>query len=353
MLPCNQIRRILVVKPSSLGDIFHTFPAIELLKRQLPGVRIDWLVHPAFAPALEFSPLPVSRTIIFERKRLGRVATLPAEFIRLAGDIRRRRYDLVIDFQGLFRSALFARLARGGRVVGFAAPRELPAKLLYRHRLPVDMGLHAIERNVNLVNRLLDRRDPVPEPELPRRIFRLPLAPETLSHPLMILVPGARWPSKRFPPRLFAEVYAQVRRRLPDCRGVIIGTAGEAELAREIIRLNDHDPQLIDLCGRTGMGEMLELIAAGTLVVSNDSGPAHAAAAFKVPVLGFFGPTDPRRTGLYFANRNRTFCRTDLDCLHCLARLCPGGSLRCHALDAAEVAATATEILRTAPPPEA
>jgi lipopolysaccharide heptosyltransferase I len=342
----EKVRRILVVKPSSLGDILHTFPAVELLRRKYPAAKLDWLVHPAFADVLKFSPFPVARAILFERRKLGRLATMPGEFIRLAGAIRRRRYDLVIDFQGLFRSALFGSLARGARQTGFASPRERTAKWFYRHRLPVDMNIHAVERNVALVNQLLGADDPTPELKLPRHLFQPPLPPDIAGRPLIGLVPGARWPSKQFPEQLFAEIFTRLGELIPDGRGVIIGSSADADGAAKIIAATGNDPRLFSLAGKTCIGEMIETIARCELLISNDSGPIHVAAALGIPVLALFGPTDPALTGPYGA-RNRIFRRTELACLACLKRVCPeGGSPRCHDLNAGEIAEAAAAILR-------
>ncbi|MBO5689519.1 MAG: lipopolysaccharide heptosyltransferase I, partial [Lentisphaeria bacterium] len=90
--------RILIVKPSSLGDIIHVFPALELLRRLYPEMEADWLVHPAFADMLAYSPVPVRRKILFERKKLGRLSTFAGTFLQLLKDLRQEKYDFVFDF---------------------------------------------------------------------------------------------------------------------------------------------------------------------------------------------------------------------------------------------------------------
>ena len=166
MIDAGRIKRVLVIKPSSLGDIIHLFPALAELHRRLPGAELDFLVAPAFADILDYSPWPVAETILFERKKLGAFRTMVPEFLRLVRNLRRRRYNLILDFQGLTRSALFAFLAKGGPVVGFAAPREKLARGFYRFSYPVPPG-HAIERYVNLVGALFHDPCAVELPELP------------------------------------------------------------------------------------------------------------------------------------------------------------------------------------------
>lgn len=166
MFELAKVKRILVIKPSSLGDILHVFPALAELRIHCPEATLDFLIHPAFADILDYSPFPVSERILFERKRMGRVSTMVPEFLKLARELRRKEYDLVIDFQGLTRSALFASLTRGGPVVGFAQTRETAAKWFYSRRIAVAPG-HALERNSALIRELTGNDGPVRLPELP------------------------------------------------------------------------------------------------------------------------------------------------------------------------------------------
>lgn len=346
MIDAGRIKRVLVIKPSSLGDIIHLFPALAELHRRLPEAELDFLVAPAFAGILDYSPWPVSETILFERKKLGKCRTMLPEFFRLVRNLRRKRYDLILDFQGLTRSALFAFLAKGGPVVGFAAPREKFARWFYRTALPVPPG-HAVERYVNLVGALF--RDPcavkLPElPEHPANAASLEKKCGPLPKPLAILIPGARWASKQFPPELFARVSEALRRRRPDLYFATTGSTGECPTEEAIAAALPADFPLLRLCGRTTLGEMMELLRQAEVVISNDSGPIHAAAALRRPVFGFFGPTDPERTGPY-SPESRTFQR-DLPCIRCLKRVCPADSA-CHALDPERIAEEISTRLET------
>ncbi len=341
----EKVRRILVVKPSSLGDILHTFPAVELLRRRFPEAELDWLVHPAFAGTLKFSPFPVRRAIFFRRRELGNLRQLPREFLRLTQELRREKYDLIIDFQGLMRSAIFGFLARGPRPVGFAAPRERSARLLYGDVRSIPMEQHAVERNVALVNSLLGTADPVPQAILPPGAA-LPELPAVLAGKTLIgVVPGARWETKCFAPELFAGVIRKLHELRPDCAFVIIGAGDDAVAARAIMEQTGE--YVVSLVGKTGIEEMIELMRHLALVLSNDSGPVHAAAAQGTPVVGFFGPTRPELTGPYGAG-HRIF-QLDLACSKCMKRHCPrldaGGETPCHRLDAGAVAAAAAAML--------
>ena len=331
------VKRILAIKPSSLGDIFHVFPALELLRRNYPEAELDYLVHPAFAEVLDYSPFPVSRRILFDRKRLGSLSTLVPEFLSLVREVRRDRYDLIIDFQGLTRSAICALAARGP-TVGFARPREAAARLGYRRGFEVPPG-HAVERNVNLVNALCGRNDSVPEPLLPENpahAAALLALTGPLPEELVVLLPGSRWETKKFPPALFAEIVRRIHAARPACAFAVLGAASDRKEQTAIRAETGDGVPLLELAGETTLGVMVEALRRARLVISNDSGPMHAAAALGRPVFGFFGPTDPGKTGPY--GKNHRIYQARLDCLKCLKRSCREDVPPCHRLDAGRIA---------------
>ncbi len=346
MKSCRQpqtIDRILVIKPSSLGDILHLFPALAMLHDAYPAAKVDFLVHPAFAPILDYSPCPIEKRILFRRQELGRVRTFTGEFIRLCRKLRKERYGLILDFQGLFRSAVFAGVAgiAGGCVAGFARPREKTAKIFYNQKIEVPLQLHAVERYAALVNAVTGKNAPVPMRELPSPAVcrnELQHTVGTLPEHLIALIPGARWESKKFPPELFAEIIRKVHARAPEYTFAVLGTADEREAENEIARRLGADFPLLRLTGRTSLGGMMELLRHSALVISNDSGPVHAAAAQGKTVFGLFGPTDPAKTGPY--GKQHSIYRLPLDCIHCLKRECPVSreTVPCHRIDAEKVA---------------
>lgn len=341
------ITRILAIKPSSLGDIFHVFPALELLRRNFPEAELDYLVHPAFAEVLDYSPFPVSRRILFNRKRMGELSTLMPEFLNLIREIRRNRYDLVIDFQGLTRSAIFALAAKGGPVAGFARPREPVARLGYRLAFDVQPG-HAVERNVNLVNALCKKNDPVPSPLLPENpahTAELHNLAGALPEELVALLPGSRWVTKKFPPALFADVVRRIHAERPQCVFAVLGAASDCIEQAAIRAAIGPGIPLLELAGKTSLGVMVETLRRSRLVISNDSGPMHAAAALGRPVFGLFGPTDPEKTGPY--GNNHHIYQLQLECRKCLKRNCREDTPPCHRLDAGQIAKDCIQTLRT------
>ena len=331
------IRRVLAVKPSSLGDILHLFPTLEAIRRRFPEAKLDFLVHPAFAPLLRFSPWPVERTILFERRKLGTVFGCLPESLRLIRALRRERYDAVIDFQGLMRSAFFSACARSPVHAGFAEPREAPAAWFYSHRarIPGAKTMHAVERSFRLAETLfpqLGETPPLPElPQDPAAAAEL----DGLPAKFIALLPGARWPSKCFPAELFARVAESVGRRLPEYRFVAVGSGADSEKAEAISRFGSVRLPLDNWCGKTSIPGMVELLRRAAAVVSNDSGPVHAAALLKRPVFAFYGSTLPELTGPF--GPEVTIFRANEKCLGCRRRVCPR-RLECHRIDPETVA---------------
>lgn len=341
------VKRILIIKPSSLGDILHVFPALEQLYQHCPKAKLDFLINPAFADLLDYSPFPVTKRILFERKKMGRIFSALSEFLKLARELRREKYDLIIDFQGLARSAIFSAIAKGGPVVGFAQPREKIAKFLYNHTIAVEPG-HAIERNNAIVKALTGQNFKASFSTLPANpaaLCKLKDLINPLPDRLITLIPGARWQSKKFPPALFANVAREIHQHLPDSVFATVGTADDQSAEQEIIKLLGKDFPILPLAGETSLKVLVELLRASSLVISNDTGPMHIAAALERPTFAFFGPTNPEKTGPY--GKQSKVYQSNINCIQCMKRNCRAidGLLRCHQLDARIIAQDAIQVL--------
>lgn len=337
------VKRILIIKPSSLGDIFHAFPAVARLHELFPEAEFDWVVHPAFADALDYAPVPVSRKIIFRRRELGKLSTIVPAMWELIRELREVQYDYIFDFQGLFRSAFFARMCKG-RVVGFARPREGMARWFYHNWSKVNLRLHAVRRNQLLVERFFQTGTMRTNTVMPSNENNLLSLNSKLQRQgvgqndlLIGISPGARWESKAFPPELFARVILLASEMLPQAKFVIMGAPADQKLA-ENIRLLAGNAPVVSLAGSTSLGELVELIKRCKVMLANDSGPVHIAAAAKVPVVCFYGPTNPNLTGP-FGDIHTIFQRGDLDCIKCMSRQCNKVVAECHNIDAAAAAA--------------
>jgi lipopolysaccharide heptosyltransferase I len=306
-------QRILIVKPSALGDIVHTLPVLKLLRNRWPAAHIEWLVMPAFASLLERHPL-LNGIIRFDRKHFASSWRNPSrakELKAFASDLMQRNFDLVIDFQGLFRSAWMTRQTGARTRVGFAYAREF-APLAYTHRVPQPTPeRHATERYLDIAEALGCGRGPV-EFE-----FGLTNADYAAAADLVggteryaVLIPGTNWPTKRWP----AESYAALAPRIEDELGLTVFFAGSPAEAKLI------PPDARSLAGRTTLPQLVALLEKASLVIANDSGPMHIASALSCPLVTMFGPTNPVRTGPY--SRPDTVLQLDLVCRPCYSRQC-------------------------------
>lgn len=315
--------RILIIKPSSLGDILHLFPALELIKNFNPTIVADFVINPEFSPLLDYSPLKINKRIYFERKKLGNLATCVPEFIKLVKNLRADKYDFVIDFQGLMRSALISSLARRRYgVVGFANPREHLATYFYSRRVLVPVE-HAVKRNARLVDAITATANDIPVPQLPSYEQHIPLG---LPKKYIVLLPGARWASKCFPTKLFADIAKLVAEKLPDYSFVVAGAQSDYGRAEQIKNFLPEGFPVINFCGKTSMQGLFELLNASSACICNDSGPLHIASMLSKKIYAFYGSTRPELTGPW--GQARVYQTTD-KCLGCLKRECPK-SLECH-----------------------
>jgi lipopolysaccharide heptosyltransferase I len=306
---------VLIIKPSAIGDVVHTLPVLNLFRRQWPDAHVAWLVTPACSGLLDGHP-QLDEVIPFQRRRFGagwRSPTAAMGLFRFARELRRRRFDLVIDLQGLFRSGWLAWQTRAPMRVGFANAREL-APLFYTHRVPVEtVEQHAIDRYLTLAETLGCPREPVEfrfaTTDDDRRAVAGLLGDDT---PYAVLLPGTNWPTKRWPGEYFAALVEPLRERF-GLRSVAAGGPGDAELARQI-------PGALDVTGKTNLRQLVALLERAAVVVANDSGPTHIASALGRPLVTPYGPTSPVRTGPY--GRMDTVIRLDIVCSPCFSRTC-------------------------------
>jgi heptosyltransferase I len=273
-------RSILIIKPSSLGDVVHTLPAVALVRRAWPQARLAWVVNPEWAPLLEGNP-DVDEIVIFPRRELG---GHPLKTLRwLRGLRREHRSDLVLDFQGLLRSAVMGRFARGGRFVGLSDARE-GARYFYDAVAQVGRE-HAVERYLKLVALLgLDLHGPLTwrlPPGNPLAGFAAPAGGYVLLHPF------ARGEGKSLTP----EQVADFAEALP--LPVVLAGRANATLPCPL------PGNVTSLLNHTTLSELIWLIRHARFVVSVDSGPMHIAAALTPNLLSIHTWSDPRLVGPY------------------------------------------------------
>jgi len=322
--------KILIVKTSAIGDVIHTLPALLSLRAHYPDAHIAWLVEETAADLITGHPA-LDRVLVARRKawltdlRAGRVLRALREFVRFVRIVRDTRYDLIIDFQGLLKSAVWVLLAKGVRKAGFGRGME-HAELSYvvlNEPVPaVEMNQHAIERELLLLKGI-----GVPATGVR---YELPVSPEDASEAAALLRasgigeqdrvvainPMARWPTKLWEPAHFAAVADRLEEQ--GIRVVFTGGAQDQSSIDEICRLMSSKSRRLD--GRTNLKTLASIFRRTQVLLTTDSGPMHLAAAIGTAVVALFGPTAPWRTGPY--GPGHTVLRAGISCSPCFKKDC-------------------------------
>jgi heptosyltransferase I len=303
-------QKILIVKPSSLGDIVHSLPFLYAIKTRFPSALIHWVVAKGFEGLLDGHPM-IDRLWVINKdtwKKIKNVKGTISELKTLSQDLKKENYDLVIDLQGLLRSGMITATT-GARIrIGFNEARE-GSRLFYTHKIEGGKDIHAVERYLKIAAFLgcdiADISFPFPPSEF-ASIFNI-------DKDYAVIVPGARWKTKRWP----EEEFGQLTSRLP-LQSVIVGGNTDKDSAGLIVSLSKG--KAISLAGKTNVKELIGIMRDAKFVVSNDSGPMHIAAALGIPVFAIFGPTDPAKTGPY--GKGHTIIKADTHCAPCFRRTC-------------------------------
>jgi heptosyltransferase-1 len=337
-----EFSRILLIKPSALGDVVHTLPVLVKLRARYPRARIDWLITPENAEVVRYHPA-LSNVVLFARRdfsKRGRRWRAFLSFFDLLKQIRSAKYELIIDMHGQVRSAFFA-LISGARVrIGFDRPvkrgltvsaehdlKNIPSHgwrgaregswIAYTHRIPIPtLDVHAIDRYL-WVAPLLGLDDNPPDltihlsPQTTNKVNRL-LEEHGVpaSKPLVVLVPGTIWETKHWTIEGFAGV---ARQFLQD--GFAVALAGTTRDQQRCRQIAAAAPGTCDLSGKTTPADLAALIRRAEVAVTNDSGSMHVAASLGKPMVSVFGPTNPVHIGPY--ERPESVVRVDLPCSPC------------------------------------
>lgn len=311
-----QYRRILLIKPSSLGDIVHALPTLAALRQHFPQARITWLVKRQWAELLERAE---------GLDRVWAVGPGIAGWLSEVPRLRAERFDLVVDLQGLLRSALMARLAGCPVRVGFANGRE-GSPLFYTQRVTVPTPeMHAVDRYLLAAEALGAIRPAVPQ-------FCLAISPDDREQVSGVLSRAgvragsswiamhvsARWPTKRWPVESFALVADRLHKE--GTGSVVLIGGSDDRTDAQTVKALAREASIIDLTGLTPLGLLPALLQSASVLLTNDSGPMHVAAAVGTPVVALFGPTSAARTGPY--GKNHRVLTHQLSCSPCFSRHC-------------------------------
>src|SRR5215813_4267635 len=320
--------RILIVKLGSIGDIVHTLPALDVVRKGLPQAEISWVVEHSTSEILRDNPL-LDRLIEVDTKALrrglmsGETLRAPRRQLRL---LRASAFELALDFQGLIKSAMVARLSGAGRTYGFGreALREPASRFLLHQTVNVPEGLHVIKKNLALVESALDIAIPADEKDL-----EFPLSvPETHEReareavgtdgPYVVLNPGGGWPTKLWSAEKFGALADELWSHLGLRSLVTIGPGEEELAARALASSRSGKARAVSV----SLKGLCALVRGAEVYVGGETGPTHLAIAMRTPVVGLLGPTEWWRNGSPYAD---DICveRTDIGCReNCHRRSC-------------------------------
>ena len=375
-LQSAEFSRILLIKPSALGDVVHTIPVLVKLRARYPRARIDWLITPENAEIVRSHPA-LSNVVLFARRdfsKRGHRWRAMLAFCDLLRQIRGAKYDLVIDMHGQVRSAFFTLISGARARIGFDRPikrtltvsaehdlRNIPSHgwrgaregswIAYTHRIPIPtLDVHAIDRYLWIAP-LLGLDDDPPDlavhlsTQTLRNVARL-LEEHGVpaSKPLVVLVPGTIWETKHWTIEGFAGVARQFLQS-----GFAVALAGTARDQHRCRQITAAAPGTCDLCSKTTPADLAALIQRAEVAVTNDSGSMHLAASLGKPIVSIFGPTNPVHIGPY--QRPESVVRVDLPCSPCNFRRltqCPFDHACMKQVTSAMVVERARKILSTA-----
>ena len=312
--------KVLIVKLSSMGDLIHTLPALADLKLNLPGVQIDWLVESSMQNIPAWQPAVIKVIPINLRKFT--LAKLPALFKALKM-LREESYDLVIDGQGLIKSAILARCARAKIITGYAkcSVREKLAAYLYHKKIRVAKDLHAIDRLRVLLAQTFAYHVDLARPvyDLPwHKIDALPYTAQSLGTfgQYVVFLHGTTWESKHWPDEYWHELALLVK----NIGYKVVMTSANAQQLARVQAIAQNNPAVIVVPPLT-INQMVGILRQASAAVSVDTGFGHLASAIDIPVLGLYGPTNPLKAGMC-ASTNAQNLVSDFDCVFCAKRIC-------------------------------
>jgi ADP-heptose:LPS heptosyltransferase len=359
------IRRIVVIKPSALGDVVQSLPLARVLQTAWPGAEVHWVINREFESLLVGHPR-LAGTIPFQRR--GGIGS----YLRLLSDLRARRFDLVLDLQGLLRTGVMTRATGAAVRLGLQTAREgshlactglipgteraVPAHARYWH-VAEWLGLGAEPRGLELAIS-------AQEDDWARGLLR------DLPRPVVAVHAGAAWVTKRWPPAQFAQALTGLAGT-----ALLVGSGGELPLAQGVAAgLEGTGTRVLNLAGQTSLKQLAALLSRVDGVLSNDSGPMHLAAGLGTPVVGLFTCTSPVQSGpvplgrvpgrsqpvglddLAGVGRQHALVATSVACAASYRKECPYAGERRHAcfgaLEVARVREALTRVLAGGVPGE-
>lgn len=318
----GDLRNVLIVKLSALGDVIHALPVSYAIKETFPEAKVTWVVEPPSLPLLEMNPC-VDKILLFKKKDFRSLKGFMREFFPFKHELQEQSYDAVLDLQGLFKSAAIAFFAKSNIKLGICNMREMSDKI----STPVigeNSEGHIVERYLDTaraVGCVVDKvvfpiQVPVEESEQAREIMERSGMRE--GNPFVVFAVGANWPNKRWPTENFAKLgdWFYNLAVVP----VMVGSGDlDAQRAQEIESQMEIPP--INLVNRTNIPQLTHVIRSSRLVIGGDTGPVHLGAALGVRTIMLMGPTNYERNGPF--GQLEHAIEVERPCKGCWKRSCP------------------------------
>ena len=309
----DNIKNILIIKPSALGDIVHSLPFLAVIKKRFPNTKIDWVVAHGLHKFLEGHPM-IDKLWIIKKdqwKKIGNLKHTIKEVNELRKGLQASDYDVSIDLSGLLRSGIISKFSKAGIKLGFKESDE-GSSFFYTHKVHGSMNIHAIDRYLEIAKFMgcsINKTDKIEYPFAP--FDPDPPILKNLPKDFVVMCPSAGKPANRWHAQKFGRLAAKLM--LPT---VVIASQAEADIAEKVVMHSNG--RAISLAGKTGLKDLVALINRAIFFVCNDTGPMHIAAALNVPVFAIFGPANPIRTGPY--GTIHTVIQKKMDCAPCYAK---------------------------------
>jgi lipopolysaccharide heptosyltransferase I len=304
--------RLLILKPSAMGDIVHTLPLLASLRKSFPSWYIAWGVKEKFSELLEKHPY-LDKAIIWRGRGFW-------NFLR---EIRRKRFDIVLELQGLFRTGFVAYLSRAPQRWGFSKEEAKERQSMFLNIKIQTTSAHIVDKYLDFAEHLgADRVTEflIPKKESAREYIGhyLQNTGVSPSHKLIALIQSTGWENKTWK----SERFAQLGRLLSlkeNWKVIVIGGIGESE-KKKAQRIKKMAADKLLVAPATTVSQLVSLLRRCSMAIGGDTGPLHLAAALGVPVIGLYGPTSPSRNGPYTDKKEVIY--HNLPCSPCWKRTC-------------------------------
>jgi len=302
--------KILIIKPSSLGDIVHSLPFLNTLKENFPFTKIHWIVAKGFEELLTEHPL-VEKLLVINKdkwKSIKNITSTISEVFNLREELKKEQYDIAVDLQGLLRSGIITMLSKAPIRIGFKEAREF-STIFYNKKISSPIEKHAVFRYNEVAQELgciiNEIKFYLPKPKEPEWLREL--------KDFVVIIPSARWQSKNWPLPYFVELVKMLPYSF-----LIVGSKSDVP---EALKIEEYtEGKAISVAGKTTLKELIALFNKSLFVITPDTGTMHLASACGIKVVALFGPTSPKRTGPF--GENHLIIRSELSCSPCFRKKC-------------------------------